>query len=212
MSLVNVWLTRDRALIGVDTGAALLGGPLGHVSKLLPLSHLNAILTGLGHIHFINSLFAGLQMANVPSFDALLQIVPRVLPEVFDGWAGYVATLERCDPAELERQRVVLVGWSTAEGRPIGREFAQETRAVGWVCDPIEPYYIMPWHDSLSGLPDPVNAVALTTLARAQVALLRRVEPGSPIGGRLIVAQLTRGGVSMGSVCNLEDAGAVPEV
>ena len=209
MSILNVWVTPDRALIGVDTEGRDLYGNSGEIAKLFPLPHLNAVLAFRGTTRFSADLHASVASSGV-GFDSVLDGLPRYLPVCMTKIRGLVAWsrlvhritslwTRRAMPDfnDALQQDVVFVGWSEKQQRVIGWQ---------WLCNDLEvtsreisPYHIAPWADSLQGLPDPSETGSMARLIRQQCNLLRSTEPGVATGGRILIAELRRGSVNISS-------------
>lgn len=195
MSILNAWVERHRALIGVDTEAARgteRGIERSQVAKMVPLVHLNAVIAGRGAIEFMSSLANHCQLSGA-SFDQLLSMFSQSLAEmesqVHQAVArGFEAVTGRQLPAFPEHQEIVLVGWSRGSQRFEGRAW---TRTIeGYVANDIAPDHIGVWDESLAKFPQPSSPLSMKRLASAQVELLRTHEPGVGAGGDFIVAEL----------------------
>ena len=118
--------------------------------------------------------------------------------------------------ARLQHQQLVLVGWSDRAKRMMGHSFVQETVAAGFVHEILDPGYrgpsfIAPWDREFERLCKPQNqSEGLSVgefglLAAAQVDWLAKVTPDDVSGGRLILAEMSRGSVRTWEECSLQD-------
>jgi hypothetical protein len=189
VSILNVWVERQRALVCVDTQGVGNDGTRGDVTKLAVLPHINAVLACRGHLAFLSTCWMMMAMSS-RGFDELVEAMSTILPLAFQNVVQTAGALG-VDPATLDRQTLVFVGWSPRAQRMIGREWMQETAAQGFVADDIDPHHIAPWHESMPN-EDPNNAERMQRLAAAQVRSIRENAPHEAAGGRLIVAELTR--------------------
>lgn len=205
MSILNVWIEPDAALVGVDTATGMTredGTPL-EFSKMFPIVHANTIVAGRGHSLFLSSLFV---MCNGRGdFDSLVEEMPLLLQLAFD----QIKDLPLLAPPEgIDRQMIVVVGWSAKLGRMAGRDYIQEDRARGFVASEITPHHLAPWDDSFAGLPDPKTPADMANLASEQVRMMREKAPDAAAGGRFIVAEITQRGMQIWRGVDLEITGA----
>lgn len=198
MSILNVWIEPEVALVGVDTATSLIGndGTMLEYSKMFPIVHANTVVAGRGNSIFLSTLFV---MCNGRGdFDSLVEEMPLLLQLAFD----QIKDLPLLAPPEgIDRQMIVLVGWSSKLGRVAGRDFIQEDRARGFVAGEITPHHLAPWDESFAVLPDPKTAQDMLTLYRAQVSFMRENAPQAAAGGRLIVARIARQGMTIAPAC-----------
>lgn len=96
----------------------------------------------------------------------------------------------------IAEQAVLVVGYSSARQRFIGRAFDQVEASAGFVQSDPGQRYVAPWDEELAGL-QPDTDASMIKLARAQVRLFRRKRPEIAVGGRLICAHLSQRGRSM---------------
>lgn len=209
MSLILAWMGRDRALIGVDTEAFTLDGQVGHTSKLVPIAHLSAVAAFQGS-SIVTSAVTGECLSRAWVLEALFESMSKNLPALLDGIERTVGSMGAealtATRQVLERQNVVIIGWSHRAKRFIGREWFQKSRAQGFVeCDLAEysDFYASPWDASLPANPNLSNRVAMAEYAKAQARLVHEREPDVPAGGKFICAELTPGRIQVDLVCEL---------
>lgn len=211
MTILNVVLDSrsQSALVGVDTLGAAHDGSRYQCAKLIPLVHVPAVVALRGNSAFLSIVICTITWTLWRDLDDLLELMPRYLSE------GYqqLITVQQAGhiPASLalEEQTVVVVGWSARHEKIIAREWTQKTAAEGFIADDAAPYHIAPYDASIEHVTNNVRTPAdMEKLARAQGALLNERFPGSGTGGKLIVARLERGSLSIRHQCDL-DAPAV---
>lgn len=202
MTILNAWVEPERALIGLDTQYAAQGGSAQHISKLMPLVHMSAALGCSGSAFFMQTLFMLCQVSG-SEFDELVDALPQLLKYSSERITEVAERLGVAATMPLDGQSVVIVGWSARAGRMIGRNFEQESRAEAFIAEDLNPYYNAPWDQSLARLPESKTPGDMAQLARAQTALLREKAPDAQSGGRFIVAELRRDGMTIAKVCDL---------
>lgn len=185
MTILDVWLTAETALVGVDTVTVRTDGSRHHGSKLLPLVH-------AARLHM-----------NTMDFDAAVDVLPSMLPIAFNDFLAGASNSGIPDTPEFDRNTVVIVGWSRRKDHMVGWQYNQENRASGFAVKAINPYSIAPWDVSLEKYPDPKTMRDMERLARAQHRLLLEKEPAAACGGSFIVACLGRNGMQISTVCDL---------
>jgi hypothetical protein len=205
LSILNVYVQDKYALVGVDTHMNdAHGAPLCEVSKMIPLVHLNAVIACRGDIQFFLGAFGVALLSyiqNVFSFDQLFESMNELLGALYrqqvtmfskGGWSP-------ADVEKLASESVLLVGWSESRRRFVAREFRQDTASEGFYVQEINPQHIAPWDEEIDRLPYPKSEEHMERLATAQVQLLRTKAPGTSAGGRLMIARLEHGGMSIGA-------------
>ena len=204
MSILNVRVQPDRALVLVDTRGFMAEDPgTGfECSKILPLVHADTIFAARGQVALMWSLWSRFYLDRDMHFDAIV--------------AGMLGTLK---PILLETKRTaphVLqagahLGGSVLELFVVGRsrEAGGRLRAMHWAVDtkgdvlgPVEAEgYVSPLRDAAAKpttLPDSIGG--WVSLVREQVADWRRILPGVPIGGSLIAAELSDLGMQIRNI------------
>ncbi len=117
MTILNVAIDRDRALIATNTeGVRLVDGRPTIVSKLLPLPAVNAVLAARGQIALLINVYADCfaAMANV---DRIIEILPASIADCYARLMMELAASSLCFDLDSE---LVLVGWSDRAQRVIG--------------------------------------------------------------------------------------------
>lgn len=208
MTILNCWITPERALIGTDTEMAVPCGaaPEGkraQCTKLLPLVHLNAVLACRGEAIFFKAVFDAINLSGGDDLDAVFDAMAGALPGLLSATRDGLRMGGVTHATIPDSQTIVLVGWSPRAGRIVGVEWTQETSARGFVADDINPHYIAPWNRSIEPFADPTTPETMMQLARKQVRLMRERAPGAAAGGKLILAELTRDAMTIGSAGEL---------
>lgn len=172
MSILNAWIESERAVIAVDTEAALPSGTAGVMSKLVTLPHIGAALAIRGNAFFFTRAFSLCHLfgGDFDWLDANMQAAVQC------AFAEYLQTAEQLQMdtyANRDEQELVLVGWSEKRGRLWGRSFIQRDRARGFVEADIDEYHLSPWDVSFEPIGMPRDSGKMLELASAQVSFLR---------------------------------------
>lgn len=205
MSIIAVFMSRQFALVGVDTAAPTPSGGLADISKLIPLVHMNAVIAYRGCAMFLEVLFAACH-AQGGSADTLIERLPRILTETSGAFVHQARSMGISDPELLEVHDVVFVGWSDLAACMVCHAYHQECLKDGFADREIESWFAAPWDSSRLQMPETRNLDDLIEVANAQVQLIRTEAPGATAGGRLISALIVKDRMSISSVANLGTA------
>lgn len=181
MSLLNVWVSPERAMVAVDTDGINPAGQHFGMSKLLVLPHAEIVFAFRGDRRFMHDLFSRFYLAACDvDFDAVMAAMPQMLASVILGF--------REASAAPQPYEVAVVGWSASESRLRGFWCTGRTDEDDWDREEIEGARITPWR--LPNLKITPNVEGMQELGKQQATWLRA--DGDAGGGRLLVAQLTR--------------------
>lgn len=181
-----MWVSQARALVSVDTTSATLDGKRsGEASKMMYIPHAGVLVAVNGYLPALPSLFSwlynnfqdDLSIDGIPDWMPAQINAPEIRPHV-EGTGLVVAFVGFSHQAKRFRCfRIALHG---------GHEFS--TREV------LDRFLLPgdPW--SPADLPSPDNKTRSLSIAKRQVEWARRSAPGEPIGGRLLLGELTREG------------------
>jgi len=194
MSILNVLMTPDRAVLAVDTLAQdAVSGELSEGAKLLLIPQHNIVVAGRGSGQFLLRVYhLGLEASFRRGF-RIEQLMREVGPVMDQLWPHYIqaARYAGIDINQLQSE-IVVVGWSNAQERLVGTAYAKSAadqparvaELVGGIASPGEP---------LRGAPDSFEVEAVLAAGRRQAEYLNAQEGRVVAGGRLIAAFLQRG-------------------
>lgn len=215
MSLVNIYMEHDRALIGFDTLCSAMEVPPAvgvaealqrihtgvHMSKCSFLAHANVALAHRGDAMFAVGVCSALQLNLLADFDAMTEAMPELLAQTFAQVTGY---RKQFSVEQFPGAEVILVGWSRALNRMEGVRWLRWPTDKGFAASPVGKALMLPdaeWPQT----PDaPDTAEKMEAVARDQVAYVRREHAGYNCGGRLLLAELTRDTLSVRTIADLE--------
>lgn len=192
MSFLNIALVgRERALVAVDTDAVDAAGRRFPVAKLVPFTHLPAIVAFRGSLAAGHTAIGLLQAARVlRSVDDLMASAGECLEQACGLVRGQEAAI-------LGRggQQFAAVGYSTLRRQMAGIVY-EWTERDGLKSEVVDGDWIAPWDDSFeAAVPTIDSATAMASLFRRQVALHAgrfRREAG---GGSMVLADVARGAI-----------------
>lgn len=213
MSLLNVYLERDRALVAFDTlSSPMLGLSVAeairqfaegvHLSKCTFVPHLNIAIAHRGDAMMANAVCSMLQLSGLADFDAMAGAMPEVLAQAHT----QVTALRKKQMGQdaFPGLEVVMVGWSPALKRMEGVRWVRWPNDKGFNASPVGKVLMLPdaeWEQTPE-VPD--TAERMEAIARDQVAYVRARHPGYNCGGRLLMAELTRDSLSVRTIADLE--------
>lgn len=202
MSLLNYWVSSNKALIGVDTQAQTPDGSYVETSKLALLPHSNVVIACRGQVALLHQLYRGTFGGPPPQeYAQVSDWLSREVDAAFDGLVA--AGVDHGIPEAAIRvdTEIVTVGWSRKVNRMAATRFRREAIQCRFDVDNAETSLAPNAGWSKAQLPD--SAQAHVQIARDQVAFTRRNFPGAPIGGRLLLAELSKDTASLRAICKL---------
>lgn len=205
MSLLNVWVSRDRALVAVDTLCVDSYGSFFHGSKFHYLPHSGLVVAVRGIAQFGRVAFNICDELRA-SYDGANERVGTILE-----YATNVLREELKDKPEVwERlnfgqQEVVLAGWSEQRNGFHATSYKRLEDGGEFVTTPIDQWCVGPYEAGWGTPPveDLSTAEGMERLARWQVMHGRQASPSDAIGGRLLLVELTRGCTTVKTQCEL---------
>lgn len=200
MSLLNVVVGDDVGWLCVDTTCKdFAAGHYFEQSKMLLLAHRNAVVACRGEQVFLAHVFLNCFMSQTDSFDAVVATWPDLLAEARAGYLRQAEAMQLSVPAM--GHEIVLLGWSGKQDRPVCIAASRQSDSEDFEVEEVA-YRIAPGTGGkvtdLSSLPE------MVALAREQVLAVRRDHPGEPIGGRLLLAEVTRAGTMIRELARLD--------
>lgn len=205
MSLLNVFVSSDRALVAVDTLGARPDGTFDHVSKIHHLPHSGLVVAVRCVIRFGRLVFDALDEI-CASYDAANEHHKEIFACVTD----FIRQQASVDPQVRDRlnfaeQEVLFAGWSDQRRSFHATSYKRSEEGGEFVSTPIDPWCAAPG-DANWGRPpvdDLSTAEGMERLARWQVMHSRQAFPSSAIGGLLLLVELTRGCTTVKTQCDL---------
>lgn len=203
MSIANVVLLHDRAFVATDTVSVdfagrpttrILGG-LVHCPKLLPIPHARLVIAFRGCAPFTEDLRECSQYLS--GVDTAL----RELPESLNAIMGrHVRHPEVADPWAM-KQEVYCVGWSESQACMAMARYwfdgsVKLQRHVVFASSPSEVTTVLTSHSAFAG-ERPTTAARHAELTRQSVLMTWQTDPHHPVGGQLIVAEVTRDTITL---------------
>lgn len=193
MSLLNAWVGKTRAMIGVDTDSITPEGEHFDTSKLLILPHAGVVFAGRGDRLFVEALFQYFYRGTgTIRFDEVAEHLSNAIRAVIEHMRSLPGFSSEQD------YQVVVAGWSEKLQRMSGY-FAHgvfdvnATPAIDKLGQIVMPHD--PWLDCLREIPTPKEPESHLILAAVQSKWLR--QQGTAGGGRLVLAELTQDQVTV---------------
>jgi hypothetical protein len=209
MSIVNAFGTPEVGWVAVDTETSLINGRHHETSKLFALVHLNAVLAFRGAMAFVVGVLAR-TVTYACSFDDLAKKMPEFLREASNAAAAQAPWLSMTAEAAACAE-VVMVGHSADLARIVVHCWRRPTLEAGFTIHADVGCFVAPEDGADAIGLNPANLKEfqvdreiLKRLTFAQVRALRMSgNPHVAAGGRLIVAEIRQGGMTIETVCDL---------
>lgn len=197
MSLSNVVIKNDCALVAVDTRGRLADGRFVDCGKALLLPHMNAIITIRGFSPRLAAL-AQYAVGYMGSFDDFLDELPDNINAANKAIDSFVESLPPGAMKHIGNDSyiadVVCAGYSDAAQGFIGRQFRRTERGTNVQVGAFQERCIAPSWPGLvfPGIDDDLDALKMLSAEQCRLAY-QREGADYPIGGRLIVFELRKG-------------------
>lgn len=201
MSLVNISLTPQRALIAVDTETGNPNGEFGEGSKMTLLPHCNIVLAVRGTTVLMGTVFSGAVMAWPSDFETIEKNMPAVMTQTIDYMRANAAQLfpnteiDQDDHRNVADQNVMMVGYSPSRGRMAAVAFSTSRSSAEVASYELEAIdaNAAPWsEDWEEDMFDPNTPELMLSLAKFQRKRCKSILADTPIGGRLMLCELTK--------------------
>lgn len=199
MSLLNVWVAPNWAMVSVDTEVRIeRTGALAEGSKILAIPHANVVLALRGHNVFLSTVLSLVHQWG-GDFDAIAESMPIHLGQAMGFLAANINALPKAARSSIYRQELVMAGYSPDLGVMCAKAWVQKSIDSGFSLQEVDQGYVAPWAESWGYPPDCDTADRMEFLARVQTCNVKAAYPDEPIGGRLLIAELTRGSLTFTS-------------
>ncbi|WP_068826748.1 hypothetical protein [Pseudomonas sp. BMS12] len=193
MSILNVFITPESGLVGVDTEAVgLRDSVIFESCKLVAAPLTNSVIAFRGTDYLLKAL-----MANIVCFGGTLEEMLEGIPELLKASADYCRKHFQAEEEALGLE-MVIVGYSQAEGCVVGHLYRRAVGSEDIQVDRIPYRYRSPFwsaEDFPSGLTD--DRAGMEMLARHQSRLARERKPDFAAGGRFLIAEVRQHIVSI---------------
>jgi hypothetical protein len=214
MSIANIVVERDRALIGVDTLAAYMPGADAvmseeerrdrHACKVSFLPQISCAVTGRGDHMLIAYVHFYLYVGAVRSFDHAVQAMPEALKTAFSQTMAWRAVnLPDESLVKFPGADVMLVGWSPSIMRFEAARWIRREEDEDFAHTRIDSALLTPEIDRVELVEAPDTPAKMEAVACQQMKWVNENYPGT-CGGRLLLAELKRGEVNVRTIANLE--------
>ena len=214
MSMVNVVIERDRALIGVDTVAAFMGESKSlmaagecddrHTCKLVLFPQISTAVTHRGDALLASVVRMQLDTACPNHFDHAAHLMPEFLLRAYAEATAY--RKHHFGVESFPGSEVILVGWSPAAKRFIAVQWVRRPNDRAFVAYGVKEMLLLPEIDRVEQIETPDTAEKMAALMRRQILLTRQEFPeyADAVGGRVMFAELSRDVANVRMVADLD--------
>jgi hypothetical protein len=196
VSLLDIHLQPNRALVAVDTeimNAAT--SEYAHGSKMTLLPHGNMVLAIRGINAALGFVFVNALMTWPTSFDAIASAIPEYLRHTLDHFEGNAVQLfgRSAEEAQAFDQELAFVGYSESRSRMCALVFSTKgSKEVSTFELQERDAYFSPWTEAWGEPADPSSEERMRFIAQVQVDNGAAMEPNAPLGGKLLLCELTK--------------------
>lgn len=196
MSLVNIHLQPNRALVAVDTEVMYAkGAGYGAGAKMALLPHANALLAIRGINIVLGMTYCHAILESIPTFDALEKAIPGYLRIALDYLDSDAQNLfgKPAIEAQAFNQELSLVGYSEQRGRMCALVFSSKgSKDIGVFELEERDAHFSPWTEAWGDPIAPDTPERMRFISLLQVDNGSAMEPDAPLGGRLLLCELTK--------------------
>lgn len=201
MSLVQIWIEKDKARVAVDTVVYRCSAPGAELvksesSKLLALPHAGVVLAYRGVDAAFFQVLQQVFLSGDSGYDAIAHSMPERVRDATTHVPPEV-------PREATSCEVHLVGYSACRAAFAATSYAVDLSAGKCESRPLSgPCRLVP---GFASAPELGTNEAMLSVARQQLAWMEINTPREATGGRLLVAELTREGISLKTAGGLRE-------
>ncbi|MGH8433307.1 MAG: hypothetical protein ACRERX_02240 [Pseudomonas sp.] len=192
MSILNVFITPEEGLVGVDTESVMPDGSIHEAGKMIAVPAAGAVIAFRGTDYVL--------MAASPSlvcFGGTLEQLAEWIPDLFRQSFDYCRTHYQATEEALGMD-LALVGYSEAEERVVGHLFRRAIDSEEIRADRIHTRYRSPlWSEEDLPPGIPADRPGMIALAQHQSRLARERMPEFAAGGRFLIAEVRRHSISI---------------
>jgi len=204
MTICNGIIEPESVMIVTDSEGSRGASGTQAVTKIFPLPHLSAALTGAGsHVLMIGAMGAANTMPG--GFDQVREGFAAALDQTWAHIRPQVAPIYLAAPGKsIDDQIVGLYGWSTRGSRMVGSVFIKEAPEAGFRREDLaDGVMLQPW-EPIEGRKLPRTLPEMVATAKLQRAFIKAQGTDLAAGGRLMVAQLTRNAITIAATYDLD--------
>lgn len=215
MSIANIVIEFERALIGVDTlagymaeGQHLMSEEMRqnrHAGKLSLFPQISSAMTHRGDGVLTGYARLNLENACPRDFDEAVQLMPIALDLAYT--QAMAQRKERTGVESFPGAEVVLVGWSPSRRHFDAVRWIRRPDASEFTSEPVIRMLVTPEIDRVERVERPDTDAAMEALVRRQIEWARTEHPDyPPCGGKLLMAELKRDSITVRTIADLSRA------
>ena len=193
MSILNIHLEHDLALVTTNTQIQLAGGAMGAAAKLFTLPAVNCVMSGRGDVGVMLNVYAQL-FSTMQDFDRLADVLDVITQTTLSNLLD--AARRQGAPVPLPTE-IALVGMSAARQEMACRHVMCDGAGTHEVRD-VRGGMIAPSALAWPGqMPQPTDLEGAVDLAKQQAQLAETSHPGKCWMGDLMTAEITRDSIHL---------------
>ena len=201
MTILNVSLYPERALVTMDTRIQnTLAGSYSYGSKMFPIVHANILIACRGDRILGEVAFQWYVGREACDFDSIARSLSQDVVTIAERYASLPGI-------HVGGNELVIVGWSDKERSMQGINCTRPDFESPFSIARMDTGHIAPiLTEDLRHIQCADEVEYLIEIARAQTRQVRNEQPGFPIGGRLILADMTRDRMEIQPIADLDAA------
>lgn len=214
MSIANIVIEENRALIGVDTLAGYMQEArhlldevkyqARHSGKLSVFPQFSSAMTHRGDGLLTSFARLTLESECPYDFDDAVEMMPAILAAAY---TNAMATRKQATGIEtFPGAEIVLIGWSPRYSRFLAVRWCRYPEHDDFTETYIDKMLLLPEMERIQEVETPDTDAKMEALVRAQVAWAASEHPDLTCGGRLLMAELKRDSITVRTIANLSEA------
>ncbi|MNF53740.1 hypothetical protein D3C84_351410 [compost metagenome] len=190
MSILNVFITPEVGLIGVDTEGVYRDGSIVEFGKMMSVHAAGAVIA------FRGTSFVFEAAGCISCFGGTVEELAKAIPDLLKRCVNFCRQHQAAE--EDLALEMAMVGYSQAEGCVVGYLFTRQAGCEDIREDRIHSRYRAPFW-SEGGIPEgiPADRTGMEILARHQSRLSRERAPEEAAGGRFFMAEVRQHSISI---------------
>lgn len=193
MSILNVFVTPEVGLVGVDTESTRPDGLIQEFGKMITAPAAGAVVACRGTDYVLMAASPSI-VCFAGSLEEMVEGLPGLLKRAVDYCREHFQA-----PEENLALELALVGYSQAEGGVVGHLFRRAIGSEEIQVDRIHTRFRSPhqpaWEPLLEGIP--ADRRGMIALARHQSRLSRELIPEAAAGGRFYIAEVRQDSITI---------------
>lgn len=213
MSIINILIETDRALIGTDTLVSTIPEAHHlkseaerrdkHIHKFAIFPHINTVMTARGEDAVSINVRGLLEQALPANFDEAVTQMPWILNQAYQFAVDYRKTKQGIEA--FHGSDIALVGWSDVKQRFVAVRWRRYPQDADFQCLTVGNMLVTPEIDLVEPVMPPNTDSRMVELMRRQVAYAESQQFNDSCGGRVLMVELKRHSLTVRTIADLSE-------